>query len=144
MTDFIRSFAIGILAMALSGFSIGQAINPAVTQANIHSTICAPGWSTSVRPDRFAMAVAKTKLIKAAGIPATDRGKYVLDHIVPIEVGGSPNDPKNFMLQTVADAKAKDKAENFAHTYVCKKVKPLSLADAQACFLAEWKTCPAN
>jgi len=47
--------------------------------------------------------------MKQTGYPKGRKG-YVVDHIVPLECGGSDT-PANMQLQTVAEAKIKDRTE---------------------------------
>ncbi|TMV43420.1 hypothetical protein FGG78_41530, partial [Thioclava sp. BHET1] len=63
------------------------AIDPRVTQANIHRTICVPGYSRSVRPP-----VSYTERVKRQQIAAyryADRRlrDYELDHLISLELG---------------------------------------------------------
>ena len=70
-------------------------IDPAVTQANIATTICRAGYTTTVRPpesqtEHFKLDVAE---------PAYGQGDVSgeLDHLVPLELGGS-NDATNLWV----------------------------------------------
>lgn len=128
---------IGTLLFAAIG-----AFDSHVTQENIHTTICVPGYSASVRPSRQWSAAAKTRLLKQAGIPKAQRGHFQLDHVVPLEVGGCPACPENLMLQPLNGlygAKEKDKIENRMHREVCSGKR--TLETAQACFIEDWRTC---
>lgn len=70
-------------------------INPAVTQATIGSTICKRDWTKTVRPP----ASYTNKLKRADLPPGTNLRLWELDHILPIEDGGSPTDPNNLRPQ---------------------------------------------
>ena len=52
---------------------------------------------------------ARHEFMRRSGYPRGRKG-YVIDHIVPLECGGS-DAPSNMEWQTVADARAKDKTE---------------------------------
>jgi hypothetical protein len=96
--------------------------NPAVTDANIRSTICVPGWSKTQRPNTAYTNKIKFRLMDAAGIPRSQSRQYELDHEWSIEAGGSPTDPRNLWLQPYfgpINAHQKDKVENAVHRSVC-------------------------
>jgi hypothetical protein len=71
----------------------------------------------------------KKEIYKANGIPKAERKNYVIDHKVPLELGGS-NSKANLQPQLKNDAKTKDKWEN----YLTKEVKSgkMTLEQAQA------------
>ena len=62
--------------------------NPAVTQANIHDTICRAGWTATVRPPVTVTDKIKAASARAYGLGADARGE--LDHEIPLELGGDP------------------------------------------------------
>lgn len=109
------------------------AIDPKVTQANIHQTICVPGYTRTVRP-----AVSVTNRIKRQQIAAynySDRRleDYELDHLISLELGGSPDDPRNLWPEPhyVTDgwgSFVKDRLENKLHHLVCSDSLPLATA----------------
>jgi hypothetical protein len=103
-------------------------LNPAVTQSNIASTICRHGWTRTIRPP-----VSYTNALKAKGL-----GQYRLrgppsafqeDHLISLELGGDPVDPRNLWPEPYPRAAAVDKIENDLNHRVC--TGSLSLADAQ-------------
>lgn len=91
------------------------ALNPAVTPATIHETVCVPGWAADYR--------------RSHPVYLKRRNGFTRDHIVPIELGGS-SDPENIQYQTKAEARRKDKLESALHKAVCSGT--LSLPEAQA------------
>ena len=105
------------------------ATNPAVTQATITTTICRRGFTSTVRN---VSTQTKHKVYVEYGISRSAQRNYVIDHLVPLEVGGA-NDITNLWPEPKADAKVKDKLENQMHSAVCAGT--ISLADAQAKFL---------
>ena len=116
---------IGILFAAALG-----ATNPAVTQADIAQTICVKGWTATIRPTRREAWSLKRNLLqgrKAKGL--------ILDHVVPLEVGGAPRDLANLQLQTRAAATRKDRIENRIHREVCAGT--MTLQSGQATFLGD-------
>lgn len=116
------------------------AVNPAVTQENISATICMPGWTKTIRPK-----VAYTNKLKvgqlAAGAYASPEPPRTFeeDHLVSLEIGGHPTDPRNLWPQPWGGpygAHAKDRLENFLHRAVC--AGRITLADAQAAVSSNW------
>lgn len=103
-------------------------LNPAVTQANIESTICRHGWTRTVRPP-----VSYTNDLKAKGIRRYRlRGPpsaFQEDHLISLELGGDPVDPRNLWPEPYPRASAVDQIENDLNHRVC--TGSLSLADAQ-------------
>lgn len=112
-------------------------LNPVVTQANIATTICKPGFTATIRPPVSYTSKIKRDMAAAAHVNVAD---VVLDHIVPLEVGGAPANPANFMLQPRAESYVKDRVENAVNHLVCSG--RLTLAQGQHCFIVDWRTCP--
>jgi len=64
---------------------------------------------------------------------------YEEDHLIPLELGGSPRDPKNLWPQPRGgnpNASAKDTLENALHALVCAGRVPL--ASAQQAIATDW------
>jgi hypothetical protein len=103
-------------------------LNPAVTQANIGSTVCRHGWTRTVRPP-----VSYTNALKAKGLRQYRlRGPpsaFQEDHLISLELGGDPTDPRNLWPEPYPRAAAVDQIENDLNHRVC--TGSLSLADAQ-------------
>lgn len=94
------------------------AMNPAVTQATIRSTICVPGWTARVRPPSSYTTALKVRQMRAQGL----RGKsadYEEDHLVPLALGGAPRDPANLWPEPWPNAHGKDVVEARVHRAVC-------------------------
>ena len=74
------------------------AVDPSVTQATIGSTICRSGWTATVRPPEDVTEPEKAGSAAAYGYTGTfDTAEY--DHLVPLELGGDPNDPANLWVE---------------------------------------------
>jgi hypothetical protein len=117
------------------------AINPAVTQSNIATTICACGWTRTMRPPSSAMAAAKRRQIALYGYEDADPGSYEFDHLVPLELGGAAADPRNLWPQAHVteggwDSHRKDRLENRLHALVCTGSVPLT--EAQTAIATDW------
>jgi hypothetical protein len=71
------------------------AVNPAVTPANLRKTICAKGWTATVRPASSYTTALKRQQIAQYGYTDTALAHYEEDHLVSLELGGDPRDPAN-------------------------------------------------
>jgi len=111
------------------------AIDPAVTQADIHSTICVSGYTAKVRPPTSLTEKAKKSLYTAYGIPTGTTSE--LDHLVSLELGGS-NDVTNLWPEVGKLPNPKDKVENTLHDAVCSG--KVTLAAAQQAIASDWET----
>ncbi|HUD44829.1 MAG TPA: DUF3761 domain-containing protein [Patescibacteria group bacterium] len=117
------------------------AINTKVTQADIHSTICVSGYTTIIRPSTSYTNKLKKQQIKDYGYTDTKMADYEEDHLIPLEIGGSPTDPKNLwpephVVTGNEGSFTKDKLENSLHASVCKGT--MTLQAAQSKILADW------
>lgn len=99
--------------------------NPKVTQANIKTTICVPGYAKTIRPSGWYTSSVKKKMVGSAGYPLAE-GKvisdYDLDHLIPLSVGGDPKSVKNLWPQPRWDVNSstrKDALEARAKRLVC-------------------------
>ncbi|HEV7172290.1 MAG TPA: hypothetical protein VGN50_05270, partial [Pedococcus sp.] len=110
------------------------ATNASVTQANIASTICVAGWTATVRPPSSVTTRLKIEQL-ATGYAYrgdTAAGDYEEDHLISLELGGSPTAAANLWPEpynTAEGARVKDRVENRLHTLVCNH--SISLATAQ-------------
>ncbi|MGZ4290608.1 MAG: hypothetical protein ACXVQZ_08335 [Gaiellaceae bacterium] len=103
-------------------------LNPDVTQATIGSTICVRGWTRTVRPPVEYTNALKARQMRAYGEsgPSSD---YQEDHLISLELGGHPTDPRNLWPEPYPRASAVDQIENDLNAKVCDG--SLSLRDAQ-------------
>ncbi|MDX6452355.1 MAG: hypothetical protein QOH16_2404 [Gaiellaceae bacterium] len=103
-------------------------LNPAVTQATIASTICRRGWTRTIRPPvEFTNALKRSQLrqYRMRGPPSA----YQEDHLISLELGGNPADPRNLWPEAYPRASAVDQIENDLNHRVC--TGSLTLAEAQ-------------
>jgi hypothetical protein len=114
------------------------ATNPQVTQANIASTICKSGWTATIRPPVSVTDKLKTDGIHAYGYSDTSKSAYEEDHLISLELGGAPSDPKNLWPEPGASPNPKDKVENDLNHAVCSG--KVQLADAQKAIATDWTT----
>jgi hypothetical protein len=115
--------------------------DPRVTQDNIHSTICVSGYTGTVRPPSSYTDALKARQIKEYGYLDTNLADYEEDHLIPLELGGNPTDPKNLWPEPrggVASASDKDRVENALNKRVCAGT--MTLAAAQSAIASDWQT----
>ncbi|MER6128959.1 hypothetical protein ABT173_41665 [Streptomyces sp. NPDC001795] len=122
------------------------AISPAVTQANLKSTICRKGGYTGgVRPS--ASVTGKEKRLNAASYGYTGRmADAEYDHLISLQLGGDPNDPRNLWVEPADPGhksgagvnNKKDPVETKLHTAVC--AGQVTLAAAQRAIATDWTT----
>jgi hypothetical protein len=112
------------------------AINPAVTQATINSTICVSGWTKTVRPPTSVTSRMKKKSDTSYGLPTTEQGEY--DHLISLELGGAPADPRNLWVEPGKIPNPKDAVENKLSEAVCSGLIPLTTA--QQAIAGDWVT----
>src|SRR5438132_497556 len=103
-------------------------LNPAVTQATIGSTICTHGWTATIRPPTSYTSALKLRQLGDYGETGPPAG-YQEDHLISLELGGDPTDPRNLWPEPYPRAAAVDRLENELNAQVCSGA--LSLADAQ-------------
>ena len=111
------------------------AVSPAVTQANISSTICRSGYTESVRPSESITEREKEASLAAYG----DRGplgEFEYDHLIPLELGGATNDPRNLWPELGSAPNPKDQVEDRLRDMVC--AGQLRLAQAQREIAVNW------
>ena len=116
------------------------ALNPAVTQANIGSTICQSGWTATIRPGVDYTNNLKRQQMAQYGYTDTAMADYEEDHLVSLELGGNPTDPRNLWPEpykaTLADgrpagAHVKDAFETALKREVCAGTVSLSTAQGE-------------
>jgi hypothetical protein len=104
------------------------ALNPDVTQATIGSTICLHGWTGTVRPPVDYTNALKAQQMREYGLTGGSSA-YQEDHLISLELGGDPTDPRNLWPEPYPRATAMDKVENALNAEVCSG--KLTLAQAQ-------------
>ena len=113
-------------------------LNPAVTQANIGSTICQSGWTATIRPPTSYTNNLKALQIAQYRYADESLASYEEDHLISLELGGNPTDsrnlwpePYNAMLGSrKVGAHVKDSFETRLKNEVCAGT--ITLAEAQA------------
>jgi len=117
------------------------AINPLVSQGDIGTTICKAGYTETIRPPDSI--TQKEKVASAAAYRYTGSlltAEY--DHLIPLELGGDPNDPSNLWVEPNDNPNAnstsntKDTLENKLNDLVCSG--EITLAQAQRAIATDW------
>jgi hypothetical protein len=117
------------------------AINPQVTQADISSTICVSGYTSRIRPPESVTEPEKAASAAAYGYTgAFHTAEY--DHLIPLELGGDPNDAANLWVEpndrpdATDTYNSKDTLEGRLHDLVC--AGRMALAAAQQAIATDW------
>ncbi len=113
--------------------------NPSVTQDNIQQTICKSGWTKTIRPT--SVYTTKLKRFQLIQYKYTDLilGDYEEDHLISLEIGGHPTDPKNLWPQPYnigCGARIKDQLETKLKGLVC--AGKITLKQAQDAVTVDW------
>ncbi len=112
-------------------------IDERVTQDNIGATICVSGYSRSVRPSSSYTSRLKVQQIAEYGYSDTDPRHYEEDHLISLELGGHPTDPRNLWPEPGASPNPKDRIENALHRAIC--AGRVTLAAAQDVIARDWR-----
>ena len=118
-----------------------------MTPSTIASTICRSGYTSSIRPPESVTEPEKLASASAYGYTgAFSTGEY--DHLVPLELGGDPNDRANLWVEpndnpnATSTTNSKDVLEDRLNNLVCSG--QLSLATAQEAIASNWVTAYQN
>ena len=103
-------------------------LNPDVTQANVRSTICKRGWTATIRPPVSYTNALKRKQMRQYGETGS-MSDYQEDHLISLEMGGNPTDPRNLWPEPYPRASQMDQIENQLNSEICDG--QLTLAQAQ-------------
>ena len=93
-------------------------LNPDVRQDTIGRTICVPGWTRTVRPPSAYTSRLKVEQMRDDGLGGSPSG-YQEDHLISLELGGHPTDPRNLWPEPQPRATKVDRIENELNREVC-------------------------
>jgi hypothetical protein len=105
------------------------ALNADVTQATVRATVCRHGWTRTVRPPVSYTNALKARQLREYGLRGPPSA-FQEDHLISLELGGDPTDPRNLWPEPYPRAAAVDQIENELNHEVCTGA--LTLAQAQA------------
>jgi hypothetical protein len=123
----------------LTRAQVPGATDPAVTQASIGQTVCRLHYTATVRPSKEWSNALKHRLLREQHQPGTVQD-YELDHLIPLNIGGAPTDPRNLWLQRWDEARVKDEDESELYHAVCSG--RITLEQAQRRMLDKWGPKP--
>jgi hypothetical protein len=92
------------------------------------ATICAYGYSHSVRPPESYTEPLKLRQMRAYDL-ARPAGDYEEEHLVALSIGGAPRDPANLWPEPrsgLHSAEQKDQLETWAARMACARRMPLA------------------
>jgi hypothetical protein len=114
--------------------------DPRVRQSNIATTICRSGYTATVRPPSSYTTKLKKQQMAAYGYYAGhSTASYEEDHLISLELGGDPKDPKNLWPEAYKPkpgARQKDVVEGDLHRQV--RDGKITLAVAQRREAPNW------
>ena len=116
-----------LIAAAILLPPIPGAYNLQVKQSTISSTVCVKGWTATVRPPQSYTSPIKRELLKSQNLPGTV-SDYQLDHLISLELGGSPRSRDNLWMEPIVQAHRVDPVESALKRAVCDRDIRLSVA----------------
>jgi len=115
------------------------AIDPYITQLNIHQTVCVKGYTKTIRPPSYYTNKLKKRQIREYGYEDRNPKHYEEDHLIALSIGGAPHDPRNLWPEprkSEWNAAKKDQLEFVLYKMVCRE--EISLSEAQHDMAADW------
>ncbi|MEV5880518.1 hypothetical protein AB0L75_41350 [Streptomyces sp. NPDC052101] len=122
------------------------AISPAVTQANLATTICRKGgYTKNIRPPEAITSKEKQANAASYGYKGSFKDAEY-DHLLSLTDGGDPNDARNLWVQPPDPGhkpgsgvnNLKDPVETKVHTAICSG--KVTLTAAQNALVTDWTT----
>jgi hypothetical protein len=115
--------------------------NPDVKQSTINKTICKKGWTKTIRPPTSVTGPMKLKSMQEYGVGSDKPSDYEYDHLISLELGGSPDSTKNLWPEPHKTSNnegsfVKDVVENKLKRAVCKGT--MTLRRAQHIIRTDW------
>jgi hypothetical protein len=118
----------------VDGLLPDRACTPGAVATTDLDAIC----HTSTRGRRVVARDARRRVFAAYGIaPHQPPGAYEMDHLVPLELGGS-NAIANLWPEAAPGFHDKDQVENTLHARVCSGA--MNIDEAQRAIAADWRT----
>jgi hypothetical protein len=125
--------AVTLAACALaSGQYADRSCTPGAILTTSKADVCSAGWATA---HRHVTPSQRIRVFRRYGIPYSQHRGYELDHLVPLEDGGSNSD-RNLVPEPWPIARVKDRDENRSHNDVCSGRK--TLRQVQRWIVRKW------
>lgn len=105
-------------------------LNPDVTQATVRTTICVHGWTRTIRPPTSYTNALKAQQMSEYGVGGSP-SDYQEDHLISLELGGHPTDPRNLWPEPYPRASDVDSIENDLNAKVCSGKLTLEAAQLE-------------
>jgi hypothetical protein len=105
-------------------------LNPDITQTSIGETICTRGWTRTIRPPSDYTNALKARQMREYGVGGSP-SDYQEDHLISLELGGHPTDPRNLWPEPYPRASEVDAIENDLNRRVCSGELSLERAQLQ-------------
>jgi len=116
-----------------------EMLNPAVTPENVQKTVCVPAYAASVLPPEAQLRRLQLEMMQRSGIDQALAASYVLDHRIPVALGGHPTNAANLQLleqRGERGAQRKQALERRLWLKVCES--KMGLGEAQAAIYPDW------
>jgi hypothetical protein len=134
---------IAALLVALFAWTLPAPSTPGAIVSSDPATVCVPGYSRTVRPPYdYAWRKFRVSVFRAYGIPHEQWHDYTID-LVPLALGGAPEDLRNVWPEPKDEAKRKDEVEDALVAAVCYR-HTLSLQAARAAIARDWTATSAG
>jgi hypothetical protein len=118
----------GVATVSASWSLTPGVLNPDVTPSTIRVTICKRGWTRTIRPPVSYTNDLKRRGLRQYGLRGPPSA-YQEDHLISLELGGHPTDPRNLWPEPYPRAAKVDAQENELNAQVCSG--RLTLEEAQ-------------
>ena len=115
------------------------ALNPEVNPDTIATTICARGYTKTIRPHSNYTDRLKKLQLARYGYEDRNPRQYEEDHLIALSIGGAASDTNNLWPQPRQgrwSAREKDQLEGVLHRMVCAGLLPLR--QAQQAMAKDW------
>jgi hypothetical protein len=115
------------------------AVDTNITQGNIRNTVCIKGYTKTVRPPAYYTNKLKKSQLREYGYADQNPAHYEEDHLIPLSMGGSPDNPANLWPQPRTSywtAAMKDELEIKLYNKVCEG--EILLNEAQNAMAGDW------